>query len=456
VEAFFTNLMLLAASELLCLTPVERIACFRDLRGSYPTCNCISNFFGVLLHAIRRVGCYDVEPHIDTHIVLWHTLYVVIKRPKVVLRPRVHLDSGFLEPQQWTFVLGSLSQSFGEQMSLLWSGIARATLVTLSILTHSMGASAIDWVPTDEEMAKYRQSWNPPTHGTTFTSSADVVRQGQWYTRAYVQGMIGSGESQTTATSGSVASPFSPDAVSPAAIVYYGLTRDVMIGGGTSFIYWHSNSPDPNGRTSGSGIGTTSLVLKYRPIVQDPDSWKPSVALYSRLSLPTNRWFGTPEIPGGFTPLSRVPSSRFGAVALTEGILFRKNLEPFRITGNVFYSYNFPGSGSEPGVTEYGGDLINTHLALEHVLNERTGFGYLLELVTLQQLGSRLDGHPVNTTPATFWLVGTQPGLEYTFARYESGAKLVGAIGVMFTVAGQHDIRATYPNISFKYFFEQN
>jgi hypothetical protein len=30
-----------------------------------------------------------------------------------------------------------------------------------------------------------------------------------------------------------------------------------------------------------------------------------------------------------------------------------------------------------------------------------------------------------------------------------------GAIGVMFTVAGQNDIRAIYPNISFKYFFEQ-
>jgi len=341
-------------------------------------------------------------------------------------------------------------------MSLLWSGIAWSALVTLSILTHSVGASAIDWVPTDEEMAKYRQSWNPPTHGTSLTSSGDVAPQGQWYARAYVQGMIGSGESQTNATSKTVASPFSPDAVSPAAIVYYGLTRDVMVGGGTSIIYWHSNNPDPNGRTSGSGIGTTSLVLKYRPIVQDPDTWKPSIALYSRLSLPTNRWFGTPEIPGGFTPLSRVPPSRFGAVAITEGILFRKNLEPFRISGNVFYTYNFPGSGSEPGVTEYGGDLITTHLALEHVLNEHTGFGYLVELTTLQQLDSRLDSHPVNTTPATFWLVGIQPGVEYTFSRYTSGAKLVGAIGCNFTVAGQNDIRAIYPNISLKYFFEQN
>lgn len=69
--------------------------------------------------------------------------------------------------------------------------------------------------------------------------------------------------------------------------------------------------------------------------------------------MPTNRWFGTPVIPGGFTPLSHVPSSRFGAVAVTEGILFRKNLEPFRLTGNVYYSYKFPESGSEAGSTVY-------------------------------------------------------------------------------------------------------
>jgi hypothetical protein len=248
--------------------------------------------------------------------------------------------------------------------------------------------------------------------------------------------------------------PFSPDAVTPVAILYYGLTSHVMLGLAVSGIYWHSNNPDPEGRTSGAGIGTTSLVLKYRPIIQNPDSWRPSIAFYSKVSLPTNEWFGTPPIPGGFTPLSRVPSSRFGAIALTEGVLFRKNLAPFRISGNVYYSYNLPGSGSEPG-TVYGGDLLLTHLALEHVLDEQTGFGYLLELTTMTQFATRLDGHPVNTTPSTFYLVGIQPGIEYTFSRYESGAKLVGAIGVMFTVAGDNDIRAIYPNISFKYFFEQ-
>ncbi|GKS57606.1 hypothetical protein YTPLAS18_11330 [Nitrospira sp.] len=318
--------------------------------------------------------------------------------------------------------------------------------------------AAIDWVPTKEEMERYRQSWNPPTHGTIYASSADVARQGHWFVRAYVQGQIGSGAFENNVSSKSTASPFNPDAVAPAAILYYGLTRDVMVGLGVSGIYWRSTNTDPDGRTSGAGIGTTSLVLKYRPIVQNPASWRPSIGLYSRVSLPTNRWLGTPDIPGGFTPLSRVPSSRFGSAAFTQGILFRKNLRPFRITGNVFYSYNLPASSMIPGQnqTVYGGDLVETHLSLEHVLDERTGFGYLVELTTLHQLPFRLDGHPTNTTPQTFSLIGIQPGLEYTFFRDVSGRKLVGATGVMFTVAGQNDIEAIYPNVSLKYFFHQN
>jgi hypothetical protein len=41
----------------------------------------------------------------------------------------------------------------------------RSALVALFLLTHWTLVSALDWVPTEQEMAKYRQSWNPPTHG---------------------------------------------------------------------------------------------------------------------------------------------------------------------------------------------------------------------------------------------------------------------------------------------------
>ena len=63
-------------------------------------------------------------------------------------------------------------------LHLLSSAAAWSTFLNLLILTHGMHAFALDWVPTAEEMTKYRNSWNPPTHGTSFTSSADVTRKG--------------------------------------------------------------------------------------------------------------------------------------------------------------------------------------------------------------------------------------------------------------------------------------
>ena len=76
----------------------------------------------------------------------------------------------------------------------LGAAIGRLTAITLVVLVPSLSAMALDWVPTDEELAKYRKGWNQPTHGPSYASNADVNRQGQWFVRAYVQGMIGSGE----------------------------------------------------------------------------------------------------------------------------------------------------------------------------------------------------------------------------------------------------------------------
>jgi hypothetical protein len=327
------------------------------------------------------------------------------------------------------------------------------------LLTAAVGfavlssAQAFDWVPTDEELNRYHRSWNPRSHGANYSEDADLVPRGQWAIRAYVQGQIGHGNFENQTTTRANATPFSPDAVEPDVIVNYGLTKYLNVELSASAIYWRSAATDADGRNAGAGIGTTSGIVKYRPIVQNPDSWRPSVSLYTKLSLPTNRWLGTPDIPGGFTPLSRVPSSRFGSVAVTEGLLTRKNLEPFRISADVFYTYNAP--GGEHGRTIYGGDLVSTRFAIEHVLHDRAGFGYLLEVATLHQLPSRLDGHSINSTPPTFWLIGIQPGIEYTFLNRNSGAHLVGAVGLMVTVAGHDDIRAIYPNVSVKYFFDE-
>jgi proteasome assembly chaperone (PAC2) family protein len=44
--------------------------------------------------------------------------------------------------------------------------------------------------------------------------------------------------------------------------------------------------------------------------------------------------------------------------------------------------------------------------------------------------------------------------VQYTIFHDESGA-LVGAAGVLFSIAGQNDINAIYPNISLYYYWSK-
>jgi hypothetical protein len=204
---------------------------------------------------------------------------------------------------------------------------------------------------------------------------------------------------------------------------------------------------------SAGGLGDTSVILQYRPILQNPQTWKPSVGTYTKFSLPTSRWAGTESPPGGFTPFSRVPDTRFGSFAITQGLLTRKNVRPFRFSGAVFYTYNAP--GEDNGETVYPGDLFNVRVGFEHVLSDEHGFGYAVEFISAHQLPWRLDGHDLNELPQTFSIIGIQPTLEYKILEDPLGKpRLVGAIGNLFTIAGQNDLDAVYPNISFKYYWD--
>ena len=248
-------------------------------------------------------------------------------------------------------------------------------------------------------------------------------------------------------------SPVHLRAVAPTGIFAYGLTNHLELNVVLSGIYWEASTPrSPGSRTVDSelGPGDTTIYLKYRPIVQDPDTWRPSVTIYNQVALPTSQWFGTQGIPGGFSPLGRLPATRFGALSFTEGVLVRKNIRPFRISGGVFYTYTNPGSTS--GMNTYTGDIVNTRLVVEHILNDDHGFGYNIELVTLHGLSHRRDGHEINIKPTSFSLVGIQPTIQYKVFHTSKGA-LVGAAGVLFTVIGQNNIDAVYPNLSLYYYW---
>jgi hypothetical protein len=309
------------------------------------------------------------------------------------------------------------------------------------------------WIPSDAEIQRYRQSWNPMAHGPILISGVDIQPKGQFLFHPLVFAQTGHREFGNQFGVNSTESPIHLTSISPTGIFAYGITDHAELNVALSGIYWEASKPNnTGGRTTESetGLGDTTIYLKYRPVVQDPDSWRPSITIYNQIALPTSQWAGTQSIPGGFAPLGRLPATSFGALSITEGVMFRKNLQPFRISGGVFYTYSAPGSTA--GMNTYTGDIINGRLIVEHILDDDRGFGYNIELVTLNGLSHRLDGKTVNVQPTSYALVGAQPTLQYKFFHNENGA-LIGAVGCLFTIAGQNNIDAIYPNVAFYYFW---
>jgi hypothetical protein len=309
-------------------------------------------------------------------------------------------------------------------------------------LASPIPAHSFDWVPTDEEIKKYRQSWNPLSHGPVLLQSVDTQPKGQLSIREFLFSQIGEssfGNHLSFATD-SKNGPVHLYQVSPAINAAYGLTNHIELGAAISMnSFWATQ----NGQsTSSTGFGDTSLNMKYRPIIQDPDSWRPSITHYTQVVLPTSRWADAEKPPGGFSPLGRLPSTRFGEYGLTQGLMTRKILQPFRISAAVFYTYAVPGENG--GKNTYTGDVVNTRLIFEHILNDKTGFGYNIEVSTLHGLTWRADGHDINAGQRNgFTIIGVEPALQWNFSQ-----NWLVAVGCLFTVAGQNATNSTYPNLS--------
>lgn len=309
------------------------------------------------------------------------------------------------------------------------------------------------WVPTDEELQKYRRSWNPFSHGPILNTGVDIQPKGQFLIQPFVFSEFGHLQFPNRLTTDSEDSPFHLKAVAPTVIFAYGITNHLELNVAPSYVWFESTRTNASGQqtsSSDNGPGDTTIYLKYRPVVQDPDTWRPSITLYNGVTLPSSQWFGTKGIPGGFSPLGRLPGTKFGGLSFTEGLLFRKNLQPFRLNGGVYYSYTAPGSTA--GMNTYNGDIINTRFIVEYIADDKRGLGFNLEFLTLHGLPFRADGHDLNLKPTSFNLIGVEPSIQYKFFHDESGA-LVGAAGVLFSIAGQNDINAIYPNVSLYYYW---
>ncbi len=297
-----------------------------------------------------------------------------------------------------------------------------------------------------EDIARYRKSWNPFSGGPQLVSSADLHPQGQYFIRPFVYGELayaqyGSGWSTSTVPLAQRLRAFNPQIE-----IDYGITDSLEVDVYVSEVSWWQTSSEAKPADSGHGVGDTTAFLKYRAVVQDPRSWVPSITIASYVALPTSDWFGTPSVPGGFAPLGRLPATHFGAPELTEALLFRKNVRPFRFSGGLYYSYGVP--NSRAGVPQHFGDIFQFRLVAEHFLDDKHGLGYAVEIIGLHGLPYRIDGYGVNVGKKSFGLIGAQPTVEWKFTDH-----IVGSAGVLFTAAGDSDVAAIYPNFSVYYYW---
>ena len=322
-----------------------------------------------------------------------------------------------------------------------------------ALLISTIGAtpaSAFDWVPTDEDIKKYRQSWNPLSHGPILLQSVDTQPKGQLSVREFLFSQFADSSfgNQLGFATDSKSGPVRLTQVSPSVNAAYGLSNHVEVGAALSMnSFWATQ----NGRdTSDTSFGDVSLVLKYRPIIQDPESWRPSITHFTQIVLPTSRWTGAERPPGGFAPLGRLPSTRFGEYGITQGVMTRKIFEPIRLSAAVFYTYAAPGESG--GRTTYTGDVINTRFIFEHIVVPKHGLGYNIEISTLHGTTWRADGHEINAGQKSgFTVIGVEPALQWNI----SDSWLVGA-GCLFTVAGQNASNSIYPNISLFWFWDKS
>ncbi len=311
-----------------------------------------------------------------------------------------------------------------------------------------------------EDIENYRKSWNPFAAGPMLNPAIDIQPKGQSVIHPYFFGQTGH-EQFGNSLSGNTRDASTHLSASYFLLPYeYGVTDSLEAVAALSWIDWFATQQNFNSNSTqnANGLGDTSIFLKHRPVVQDPDSWRPTVTFFHSIVLPSSQWAGTTPVPGGFAPFGRLPSTRFGDLSFTEGIMLRKNIQPFRIMGAVYYSYATPGNTA--GVNKYTSDLVNWRLMFEHVLDDSRGFGYMLEFVGLHGLSWRADGHALNVNAvapvkgfptantSTFSVIGVQPSIEYKFSN-----NIVLAGGVLFTPIGQNQLDAIYPNFTLYYYW---
>src|SRR5215813_1466248 len=142
------------------------------------------------------------------------------------------------------------------------SAVLFALLVgTTLFLVTSFSAGAFNWVPTDEEIKKYRQSWNPFSDGPLLIQSVDIHPQGQLSVRPFFFSQVSEKSYGNTLSfpTDAKGGPVHTYAIQPLITAAYGLTNHVELGVSTSMIsFWTKDTESAN---KGKGPWTTDTGM---------------------------------------------------------------------------------------------------------------------------------------------------------------------------------------------------
>jgi hypothetical protein len=297
----------------------------------------------------------------------------------------------------------------------------------------------------------YRHSWNPMTAGPNYMPQADSLPEGEFNGRFFFYGALTEGEYSDSGGINGLPQGFSKNQLLALFAMFYGVDANTELVFLPSLLGTFSSYQGQV--TDGAGFNDTTIGIKHRWVIQDPETSRPSFSTALLVTVPTSSWLGTP-LPKSSTlpPLSVVPSTHLGEPSLTAVFLARKNIKPIRIYGDFLYSYSFPGSGVLPGSTkstfnQYG-DIAQYRLGIEDVINDQRGLGIIMEFVGLSGLPFSIDGNTVSARPNTFNILGVQPTFEVNLTE-----RLAMSAGVLLPAFGTNEYLAVTPNFSLWYYW---
>lgn len=327
------------------------------------------------------------------------------------------------------------------------TGSASAALVFREHAAPGPGDPALSWNGSDA-LAAYRKSWDPLTAGSNFAMEADTLPPGELNTRFFAYGTLAAGQYGPNGGIRNLPAGAYQYQLLGLTSIFYGVIDNVQVGLFPALLGTFASVPQSPAaraqRLSSFGLDDLTLGAKYRFMIQNPETPRPSLAVAVFPTLPTAAWTGN-EVPKGvLPPFSVIPEARGGSPALSGGLLLRKNVRPLRFSADVFYSYGFPN-----GATKFG-DLVQERMAVEDILDDRDGMGLVMDFVGLQGLPFSIDGAPLTVGPRNFNFFGFQPSFEIN-----PTPSLTLLAGVLFPVAGSRELVSFSPNVSLYWYWNR-